>query len=194
MKFSKPRLGILGSGSGTNFAAIQAKIESGDLPAKVCVVVADNYEAKIVDKAKAKGIPAFVVEDGKDTRDTKILEYMSKYQVDLVFLLGYIKLIREPLISEYNGRIINIHPGPLPETGGKGMFGLAVHQKVLDQGLKESAVVMHYVNGKFDEGEIIAQAPVPVELNDTAKSLRDRVMQKEYEFYWKVIKDKFCND
>ncbi len=192
MKFSQPRLGILGSGSGTNFEAIQAKIESGDLPAKVAVVLADNTDAKIVDKAKAKDIPAFVVDESAQNRDSKILEYLKKFDVDLVFLLGYIKLIREPLLSTYANRIVNIHPGPLPATGGKGMFGLAVHQKVLDLGLKESAVTMHYVNGKFDEGEIIAQAPVPVLPTDTAETLRNRVMQKEYEFYWQVIKESFC--
>lgn len=192
MKFSTPRLGILGSGSGTNFDAIQAKIESGDLHAQVAVVLADNVNAKIVEKAKAKGIPGFVVNEDKETRDAKILEYLEKYNVDLVILLGYIKLIREPLLSAYANRIVNIHPGPLPATGGKGMFGLNVHQKVLDLGLKESAATMHYVNGKFDEGKIIAQAPVPVLPGDTAETLRDRVMQKEYEFYWRVIKENFC--
>lgn len=192
MKFSQPRLGILGSGSGTNFDAIQAKIESGDLSAKVVVVLADNTDAKIVDKAKAKDIPAFVVTESKESRDAKILEYFQKYNVDIVFLLGYIKLIREPLLSAYANRIVNIHPGPLPATGGKGMWGSAVHQKVLDLGLKESAATMHYVNGKFDEGEIIAQAQVPVLPGDTAETLQGRVMQKEYEFYWQVIKDNFC--
>lgn len=192
MKFLNPKLGILGSGSGTNFEVIQAKIENGDLPAEVAVVLADNADAKIVDKAKAKGIPGFVVSDAKESRDAKILEYLEKYNADLVLLLGYIKLIREPLLSAYAGRIINIHPGPLPATGGKGMWGIAVHQKVIDLGLKESAATMHYVNGKFDEGEIISTATVPVLPNDTAETLRDRVMQKEYEFYWQVIKEKFC--
>lgn len=192
MKFTQPKLAVIGSGTGTNFDAIHAKIESGDLPAEIVVVIADNPDAKIVEKAKAKGIPAFVVSEGKDERDKKILELVQTHKANLVLLLGYLKLIREPLLSAYKDKIINIHPGPLPATGGKGMWGLAVHQKVIDLGLAASAATMHYVNDEFDEGAIIASASVPVEPNDTAETLRDRVMKKEYDFYWQALKENFC--
>lgn len=191
-KYHQPRIAVLASGNGTNFDAIQARIESGDLPAQIVVVISDNPQAPILAKAKAKGIPVFAVDEPKTARDQTILEHLQPLQPDLILALGYIKLISEPLLSAYPNRILNIHPGVLPQTGGKGMFGLAVHQKVLDLGLKETAINLHYVNNIFDEGEIIASKIVPVKPSDTPESLQKRILNTEYNFYWRVLKDKFC--
>lgn len=193
MKFNRPRLGILVSGRGSNMLAILKAIERGDLPAKIVVVVSDRAGARALDLAQDNGIPSFsVADETPENRDQKILEIFKEHQVDIVIQAGYLKLITHPVLAAYSDRIINIHPGPLPRFGGKGMYGEHVHEAVLNAGIKYSGPTIHLVNAKYDRGKILAHVVVPVKPNDTPQSLAARVLPIEHDLYWRVIKEQFC--
>ena len=112
---------------------------------------------------------------------------LQKYNVDMIFLAGYMRLLHPSILDTYHNRIFNIHPALLPKFGGKGMYGMNVHQAVLDAGEKETGVTIHRVNAEYDNGEIVAQTKVPVLENDTAEVLANRVLQREHEFLVEVI-------
>jgi phosphoribosylglycinamide formyltransferase 1 len=193
MKFTRPNIGVLASGGGTNMQAILDAIERGELPAHICVVVSDKKDAGALQRASDNSIPNYTVADeNRNLRDTKILEIFKRHEVDVVVLAGYNKLVRDPILKKYSDRIINIHPGPLPRFGGKGMHQEAVHEAVLKSGAKFSGPTVHLVNEEYDKGRILAHVKVPVLPDDTAESLARRVLPHEHALYWKVIKENFC--
>lgn len=117
------------------------------------------------------------------------LEDLQKLKPDLIILAGFLWLIPVNIVRSFPKRIINIHPALLPKYGGKGMYGLNVHRAVIENGEKESGITIHYVNEKYDEGNIIFQAKCPVHENDTPESLAERVHQLEYEYFPKVVEE-----
>ena len=192
-KYKNPRLAVLASGRGSNFEAIQKAIIRGDLPAKVVVIISDHADAGALELARHYKIPAIsVAKETKETRDQKILQIIKQHQADVVVLAGYNKLIREPVLSAYADRIINIHPAPLPEFGGKGLHQEAAHQAVLDSGRATSGPTVHLVNAEYDKGKILAHVPVPVKPGDAPETLAARVLPFEHDLYWRIIKKEFC--
>ena len=192
-RFERPKLGILASGRGSNMLALLKAIRRGNLPAEITVVVSDKADAPVLDAARKNGIHAHSVSGlNARIRDSVVSEVMKRHQVDVVVLAGYNKLIKEPLLRAYADRIINIHPVPLPEFGGKGMHQEAAHQAVLDSGRKMSGPTVHLVNEEYDKGEILDHVEVPVEPGDTAETLAARVLPVEHDLYWRVIRRHFC--
>ena len=187
-------IGIFASGGGSNFHAILKKIQNGELKdASVSLVISNNSKSGALETARNNSISALHI-SGK-TRpepadyESAIMDALDKYKVELIALAGYMKLLPAGVIKKYPGRILNIHPALLPKFGGKGMYGMHVHEAVLASGDSESGATIHYVNEKYDEGPIIRQSKVPVMPDDTPEDLAARVLSAEHDLYWRVIDD-----
>ena len=183
---------VFASGSGTTLQSIIDNIESKNLEAKINLVISDNPNAFALERAQKAGIPTYVIlSQDKNSRDAELLNEISKYNVDLIVLAGYLKMIGPSLIENYT--IINTHPSLLPNYGGKGMYGMKVHTAVVEAKEEYSGVTVHYVNNKYDEGNIISQTKVKLEENETPESLSTKVQTAEKIQLVNVLKN-FINN
>lgn len=184
----KMRLGVLGSGKGSNFRAVLAAIQEGRLDAEVVLVISDVPGAGILQFAQDAGIPCATVTDPRfKTRlspevEAEQVALLQKAGVDLVVLAGYMRMIKAPMLEAFPRRIINIHPSLLPQFPG-----LESWRQALEAGAKTAGCTVHYVDSGMDTGEIIAQAEVPVLPDDTAESLHARIQVEEHRIYPEVI-------
>ena len=179
---------IFASGSGTNAENI-IKYFSNRNNAKVKLVLSNNREAYVLKRAAANGIPS-VLFDRKDFYNSaKVLEYLLQHKIDLVVLAGFLWLVPGPILDAFERRIINIHPALLPKYGGKGMYGDRVHRSVIENHETESGITIHYVDHKYDAGDIIFQARCKVESTDTPETLASKVHSLEYEHFPRVIEE-----
>lgn len=184
----KLRLGVLGSGKGSNFRAIRDAIAAGRVDAEVVLVVSDVEGAGILKLAEEAGIRnATVTERRYRTKlspetETELVAMLKNARVDLVVLAGYMRMVKAPMLEAFPRRIINIHPSLLPKFPG-----LEAWRQALEAGEKTTGCTVHYVDAGMDSGEIIAQAEVPVLSGDTAESLHARIQTAEHELYPKVI-------
>ncbi len=169
---------VFASGNGSTLQAIIDNINSGNLKAKIQLVVSNNPNAYALSRAQNDNIPTYIIKNTKSADiDIELLEVLSNYDIDLIVLAGYLKLIGSGLINKYT--IINTHPALLPKYGGKGMYGMNVHRAVIEAHENESGVTLHYVNEKYDSGDIISQTVVPVYPDDTPEDLASRVQRAE---------------
>jgi phosphoribosylglycinamide formyltransferase 1 len=173
----KMRIAVALSGRGSNLEALLHALGPG-ARAQVALVVSDRAEAAGLEHARERGIPAQVLSQPADGDEW--LRLLWRFQIDLVVLAGYLKLVPAPVIAAYRGRVINIHPALLPAFGGKGMYGLRVHQAVLASGAQESGATVHLVDEVYDRGAVLAQARVPVLSGDTPDTLAERVLAVEH--------------
>ncbi|MFI4918993.1 MAG: phosphoribosylglycinamide formyltransferase [Legionellales bacterium] len=174
------RLGILGSTRGTNMLTLIEAIHQGLLPATIEVVISNKAHAPILDRAKNKGLQAQYLSAEGLTRaefDQKISALLHQHQVDLVVLIGYMRILSAEFVTQWHNKVINVHPSLLPAFAGK--MDVAVHQAVLDSGIKESGCTVHYVTQQVDAGPIVVQKKCPVLIDDTAESLKERVQKLE---------------
>lgn len=184
----KLRLGVLGSGKGSNFRAIADVIAKGELDAEVAVVISDFADAGILSLARERGYRAEYLNPGKfrtklePESEQKLVSILQDANVDLVILAGYMRMVKAPLLDAFPRRIINIHPSLLPQFPGLEAWAQAVAA-----GAKESGCTVHYVDSGMDTGEIIAQAKVPVLPDDTAGTLHARIQVEEHKLYPAVI-------
>jgi phosphoribosylglycinamide formyltransferase-1 len=186
------RIGVLASGSGTNLQAIMDGCSRGEIRGRVVVVISNNPKARALDRARLAGIPAVAMHHrafpDRDTFDAKLVEILHSYEVDLVCLAGFMRVLGPSFIRQFPDRIMNIHPALLPAFGGLGMFGDRVHQTVVDSGVRFSGCTIHFANEAPDGGPIILQAVVPVLDSDTAQSLAERVLVEEHRLYPEAVK------
>jgi phosphoribosylglycinamide formyltransferase-1 len=188
-----PRLAVLASGGGSNLQALIDAHARGDLPAPIVLVISNRAKAGALERARRHGIPAVHVGRRQyPDPDARILELLREHEVDVVVLAGWLRLVDPRVLAAFPDRIINIHPGPLPRFGGKGMYGLRVHEAVLAAGVSHSGPTVHLVDERYDEGPILAHVEVPVEAGDTAEELQARVLRAEHALFWRVIRDRFC--
>jgi phosphoribosylglycinamide formyltransferase 1 len=181
-------IAIFASGSGTNAENI-IRYFSNRNTAQVSLILSNRREAYVFKRAAALNIRS-VFFDRKELYVTdKVLRYLSYYKIDFIVLAGFLWLIPDNILTAYENRIINIHPALLPRHGGKGMYGDIVHESVIASREKVSGITIHYVNGKYDEGDIIFQAECIVEPSDTPESLASRVHALEYEHYPRVVEE-----
>ena len=185
------RLGALASGGGTNLQAIIDRSEAGTLHAKVVVVIGNNSEAGVFDRARRHGIPAIhlsrATHDDEGDLDLAIRDALRAHGVEWIILAGYMRPIGRMVLEEYRDRILNIHPALLPKFGGKGMYGLRVHAAVLAAGENETGVTVHLVTTDYDTGPVLGQRKVPVLSGDTPETLQKRVLEQEHRLYAEVI-------
>lgn len=181
-------LAVFASGSGTTLQAIIDSIESKKLDAKISVVVSNKPDAYALQRAQKAGIPTYVISSkGKENIDNELFECLKNYEIDLIVLAGYLRMIGDKLLANY--RIINTHPSLLPKFGGKGMHGMNVHQAVIDSKEKISGVTVHFVNNEYDRGNIIRQVEVEVLPDDDAETLSARVQVAEKIQLVQVLQD-----
>lgn len=182
----KTRIAVLASGGGTNLQAILDHfVALGNAACGEVVVVASNRpSAGALERARAAGIEALVF-DARSEDD--LLRILTGHDIQLVALAGYLRLVPPSVIARYSGRIVNVHPGPLPAFGGAGMYGVRVHEAVLAAGLPESAVTVHLVTERYDDGPPLATWPVPVLDNDTPDALAARVLRVEHIIFPRII-------
>jgi len=179
-------LAILASGSGTNAENI-IKYFSNRKSARVTLVLSNKKEAYVLKRAADLNVKSFFFDHDQFYSSEMIPELLRKEKIDFIVLAGFLWLVPENILKEYDGRIINIHPALLPKYGGKGMYGDRVHEYVIKNHDKESGITIHYVNSFYDEGSVIFQARCPVSETDTPASLAKKVHALEYEYYPGVI-------
>lgn len=178
---------VLASGSGTNFQAILDAIHDGSLHASVAALVTNNPSAGAIGRAEKHDIPVHILPNEKQMADDRLFDLLQTIDPDLIVLAGYLRMIPDRLTDRFDKRIINIHPSLLPKYGGKGFYGLRVHEAVLQAGETESGCTVHYVNEEYDAGDIVAQARVPVADDDTPETLAKKVLRQEHILLPKVI-------
>ncbi len=172
----KARIAVLVSGGGTNLQALLDAQNQGHLPhGEITLVVSNNPNAYALQRAKKCGISTALVE--KDHLEDQLQELLSG-KIDLIVLAGFLAILPEGFTDRWKNRIINIHPSLIPSFCGEGMYGLRVHQAVLDKGVKITGATVHFVNEVCDGGAIIAQKAVEVLPGDTPESLQRRVMEQ----------------
>jgi len=182
--FNMTRLGILASHRGSNFQAIIDACASGQLNARPVVAISNNSGSVALTRARQANIPAIhisnVTHPAAAAQDQAILKALSDHQVDLVITAGYMKKLGPLTLASYQGKVINVHPSLLPRYGGHGMYGLFVHQAVIDNGDTETGISVHWVEADYDTGPVIAQKVIPVSVNDTAETLAGKVLAEEH--------------
>lgn len=187
---SRPlQIGFLASGGGASARAICDAIDAGALDAQARLMVSNRKEAPALAWADARGLPTLRIATAADPEaaDVRLARALSDAGVDLVVLSGYLRRLGPHTLSAYAGRILNIHPGPLPRFGGEGMYGSRVHQAVIAAGVPESAAVIHVVDEEYDHGPELARRIIPVLTGDTAESLEARVRAEEPGFFVDVL-------
>jgi len=186
------RLGFLASGRGSNLQAILQACRDGRLSATPAVVISNNADSGALALAGREALPACHLSSkthpDPKTLDQAITAMLRKHGVDLVVLAGYMKKIGPKTLRTYRNRILNIHPSLLPNHGGQGMHGMAVHEAVLRAGEQETGATVHLVEGEYDSGRILAQRRVPVRSDDTAATLAARVLETEHDLYVDVLR------
>ncbi len=180
---NKLKIGVLVSGGGTNLQAIIDSIENGTIRnAEIVTVAASNPDAYALKRAEKHGIPSVAISrkdfDSLEDFDLAICEHMKSRGVELIVMAGFLSIIGENLLNEYEGRIINIHPSLIPSFCGKGYYGLRVHEAALERGVKITGATVHFVNEIPDGGPIIIQKAVEVKDGDTPETLQKRVMEE----------------
>ena len=177
------KIGILASYNGSGFETIQKAILDKKLDAKIVVVITNNTNAGVLEKAESYNIPYFIVNDKRypgQNIDDKIARLLVEFDCDYIFLSGYMKKIESNLLNSFPNKIINTHPAILPSIyGGKGMYGRFVHEAVIKNGEKKSGVTIHYVNEVYDEGEKILVKELELSQNETVDSLEDKIKNLE---------------
>lgn len=179
---------IFASGSGTNAENIARYFSKSEI-VKVVVVLSNNKNVGVHARVNKLGIPSFIYSREEFVEGASVLAKLVEYQVDLIVLAGFMNKISDALLKAYPGKIINIHPALLPKHGGKGMFGMHVHEAVVAAGEKESGITIHYINENYDEGNVIFQATCPVLPADTPDEVATKVHALEYAHYPHVIED-----
>ena len=178
-------IAIFASGSGTNAENIVRYFKNSEL-ANVKLVLSDNPVAQVFERMQRLGVPTFAFTK-EDLKSGIVLERLKNNNIDFIVLAGFLKLIPLEILSAYEDRVVNIHPALLPKFGGKGMYGMKVHEAVLAAHEMESGITIHFVNAEYDKGDILFQAKCPVMSCDRPETLANRVHNLEYQHYPAVI-------
>lgn len=196
---SKKRIAVLVSGGGTNLQAlIDAQIRGELVNGEIAAVIASNPDAYALERANAAGIPGYVVARksyGSSREMTRALvERLRELSIDLVVLAGFMTILTEEMVQAYPNAIINVHPALIPSFCGAGYYGLHVHERALEYGVKVSGATVHFVNEEPDGGPIILQRAVEILEGDTPEALQRRIMEQAE---WKLLPQAvslFCQD
>lgn len=181
-------IALFSSGNGTNAENI-AKYFTKSTQINVSMVISNKQNAYVHQRAKALNIPSYSFTKEEIIEGTQLLKLLSDNDIDYIILAGFLLKVPDTLVKNYPKRIINIHPALLPKHGGKGMYGDNVHKKVIEMGDSTSGITIHYVNEKYDEGEIIFQESCNVLPNDTYEDVAQKVHKLEYAHFPRVIEE-----
>lgn len=167
----KCKVAVFVSGGGTNLQAILDSRGKIIKNADICLVASNNKDAYALERAKKHDIETFIIED-----EQRLVEKLKSLEIDFIVLAGYLRILSEDFCKLYSNRMINVHPSLIPSFCGKGFYGIKVHEKALEYGVKVSGATVHFVNEIPDGGKIIDQRAVRVHEGDTAENLQKRVM------------------
>lgn len=174
------RVAVLASGGGSNLQALIDRFRGDASPARVELVVASRAGIGALDRAARAGIAGIVLDPREHAHAARLLAALEEHRIGLVVLAGYLSLVPAEVVERFRGRMLNIHPALLPAFGGHGMYGMRVHRAVIASGVRVSGATVHRVDDRYDEGEIVAQWPVPVLAGDTPETLAARVLAVEH--------------
>ncbi len=174
------RVAVLASGGGSNLQALIDRFHAPPSPVQVSLVVASRAGIGALARAERAGIASVVVDARAPGAAARLLGELDAHRIDLVVLAGYLSLVPAEVVERFRGRMLNIHPALLPAFGGQGMYGMRVHRAVIESGARVSGATVHRVDDRYDEGEIVAQWPVPVLPGDTPETLAARVLAVEH--------------
>ncbi len=188
---------VFASGTGSNFKSIHSSTIMQDHPGKIVLLVSNNPNCGAVKYASQNDIQTeifntFRYPDITEYSDN-LLQVLNRMEIELILLAGYIKKIPDKIVDTFNNKILNIHPALLPKFGGRGFFGMKVHEAVIQSGEIWSGVTIHFVNKEYDCGPILVQKSVSVHKEDTAETLSNRVLEVEHKIYPEAVKA-FCEN
>ena len=193
------RILVLVSGGGTNLQAIIDGVAAGKITnTEIIGVISNNKTVKSLERARNAGIPAVSVSpkdfENRELFNDAVLAKVDEFAPDLVVLAGFLVAIPPKMVAKYSNRIINIHPSLIPSFCGVGYYGLKVHERVLERGVKVTGATVHFVNEGMDEGPIISQKAVYIEEDDTPEVLQRRVMEQAEWLLLPQAIDDIAND
>lgn len=180
------RIAILASGSGSNAENIVSHFKSSS-DVEISIILSNKKDAFVLERASKLNIPAQSFNRNDFYETNTIVDLLKKKHIDLVVLAGFLWLVPNSLIQAFPNAIVNIHPALLPNYGGKGMYGVHVHNAVIANKEKESGITIHLVNEKYDDGETILQAKCYIDENDTAEDLANKIHELEYKHFPRAI-------
>lgn len=185
----KARLAILASGRGSNAVSIIEKTKDDGFNAEVVLLVSDNKDAPVLEKARALGVNAVYIDPGPKKTfllseyEQRWVDVLKEHDVDYVLLAGFMRVLKKTFLDAFKGRVVNIHPSLLPAFPG-----LAAQRQALDYGVKYSGATVHFVDDTLDAGPIILQEPVMVLDTDTPETLEERILETEHRIYPEAVK------
>ena len=189
------RIGVLGSGKGSNFVAIADACAAGKIPAATALVLSDVETAGILSHARERNLPARFIAPGKfrtkldEDAENAYIAALREARVDLIVLAGFMRVLKGDFLRAFEGRIVNVHPSLLPSFPG-----LEAWKQALEAGVKVTGCTVHFVDAGVDSGPIIGQQTVPVLDDDTAETLHQRIHAAEHELYPKCVAALACGD
>ncbi len=188
MKEKKKNIVLFASGNGTNAENIIRYFQQHAV-IHIAEVLTNNPKAGVIERAKKLDVPVQIFTRADFASPQTLIHHLGEQKTDLIVLAGFLWKIPTALIRQYSGKMINLHPALLPEFGGKGMYGLRVHEAVIAAGKKKSGITIHFVNENYDEGKIIFQAETEVQETETPESLAEKIHQLEYKYFPQVIEE-----
>jgi len=183
------KIAIFASGSGTNAQRITEYFRERSAPITVDLILSNNPDALVLERARNLGVSCVTLSRHEFYESTRIPELLKEHAIEYVILAGFLWLVPDFLLKAYPGRILNIHPALLPRYGGKGMYGMKVHEAVISNQDKESGITIHLVNEQYDEGQILFQTKCRIEETDTPGSLAEKIHALEYRYFPQVIEN-----
>ncbi len=184
-------IAVFASGRGSNFMNLYRAIQEGQLSATIGLVVSNNPGAPVVQTARSWNIPVRVLSPTRYTDpqqyEADLLHTLAEFRIDWIALAGYMKKIPASVIRQFPNRIVNIHPALLPAFGGKGMYGMHVHEAVFQSGAQVTGVTIHFVNEEYDQGAIIFQEPVVIRDCRSPEEIAEKVLAVEHQVYPRVL-------
>ncbi|WP_372641237.1 phosphoribosylglycinamide formyltransferase [Ancylomarina sp.] len=182
------RIAIFASGSGSNAENIAHYFKSNP-EVEISIILSNKKDAFVLERANKLNIPSQSFTRNDFYESNAIIDLLKNKKIDLIVLAGFLWLVPGSLIKAYPNAIVNIHPALLPNYGGKGMYGMNVHNAVIANKDKESGITIHIVNEKYDDGETILQAKCQIEENDTAEDLANKIHDLEYEHFPRAVEN-----
>jgi formyltetrahydrofolate-dependent phosphoribosylglycinamide formyltransferase len=185
-------IAVFASGRGTNFEAILLAIETGKIHnLSIVVVISNNPDAPVLTIAREHNIPAYHLSQkqfpSEAEFDEAVLDVFRQHGVNFIVLAGYMKKLSTNLVRQFRNRMLNIHPALLPKFGGKGMYGMHVHEAVINSGEKISGVTVHIVDEEYDHGPIVRQRTIAVDKDETPETLAMKIHGIEHQLYPEVL-------
>lgn len=181
-------IAVLISGSGSNLQAIIDAVEKGEIKANLSLVISNKKDAYGLKRADKHGIKNYYIDKTYGDFDIQLMSLLEEEKIDLIVLAGYLRMIDKDLVNKYRSKIINIHPSLLPAFGGKGFYGLKVHEEVFKKGCKVSGPTSHFVDENTDTGPIILQEAIDISDLKSPQEIQSRVLEVEHRLLVKTVK------